>query len=436
MNNTNNGSNGNFYSIPDGHGIITDPSYYDYIPGDESYTLYLNTYNGYTHTSTSYGATVRDTQFPVSVLTAQGYAYFTVDVSIAGGAVFPAITSVHVTTYSSSSGSGLDGSGGQSFCYTTITVNRSNGSGTTTVIYHRCGLNLLPDTNKQQSTKMPGDCPDLEGDIGIDTTSLTMSILNSIGVSARSSEGLWLNTQASLDDLLGLDNFLSDNTSSINGVDTVSQEAADFANLAIEALMNGEISSFEEVTYVVEAAEDPIENMSDYLDCFDNSQSASITIYVNEPTDGYNYILGEDLAGHTFVSLKQGDNIASYGFYPESALSSIFRGTQGTMEDNSNTEFDVSLTINNISPSRLQAIINLSISYSISDYHLSQRNCTDIGVELANLAGLPIPECNANPVYFFGSTPGKLGEYMRNLTLPTGVTRNITGGNSPDNNCN
>lgn len=55
---------------------------------------------------------------------------------------------------------------------------------------------------------------------------------------------------------------------------------------------------------------------------------------------------------------------------------------------------------------------------------------------MGNLAGLPIPECNANPVCFFGSTPGRLGEYIRNTELPDGVSRNTDGGNSPTNNCN
>ncbi len=216
----------------------------------------------------------------------------------------------------------------------------------------------------------------------------------------------------------------------------IDSNITDFASAAIDAHCSGEIESLDEVIYVIESAEDPIENMEEYLDCFDTTQSASLTIYVNEPIDGTNSLIGRDRVGHTFVSIQQGSNMASYGFYPNSMLSSLVGGTQGVMEDNSNTEYDVSITINNISPSNLQKIITLSKSYAISDYHLSQRNCTDMGIALGNLAGLPIPECNANSIYFFGSTPGRLGEYMRNLTLPTGVTRNITGGNSPDNNCN
>ncbi|MFI0429473.1 hypothetical protein [Mariniflexile sp. HMF6888] len=188
---------------------------------------------------------------------------------------------------------------------------------------------------------------------------------------------------------------------------------------------------------IVEGPDKPITNMADYLKCLDPTQSATLTIYVNEPDNNSTNLLGPDGVGHTFVSIQQGNNIASFGFYPVYGIPSLITPVDGVMGDNSNTEYDVSLTINNVSPSNLQKIINRAISYSISDYSLEQQNCTDMGIDLGNLAGLPIPECNANPIYFYGSTPGRLGEYIRNLSSPpSGVTRNTNGGNSPSNNCN
>lgn len=153
--------------------------------------------------------------------------------------------------------------------------------------------------------------------------------------------------------------------------------------------------------------------------------------------DGTNSLIGRDRVGHTFVSIQQGNNVATYGFYPVNSKSSLVMSGDGIMGNDSNTKYDVSLTLNNITPSNLQKIISLSTSYAISDYDLEGRNCTDMGIDLGNLAGLSIPECNANPIYFFGSTPGRLGEYIRNLTtLPNGVIKNTDGGNSPSNNCN
>ena len=198
------------------------------------------------------------------------------------------------------------------------------------------------------------------------------------------------------------------------------------------------IASFGESSEnVVEGPDTPIENMSDYLNCFNtgiDAPSSKITIYVDEPTNNSDALYGSDSVGHTFVSIQQGNNIASFGFYPENSLLSFFTSVDGVMGNNSNTAFDVSLTIENISPTTLQSIINMSISFS--DYDLGGQNCTDLAIDLANIAGLDMPECNANPLYFYGSTPGNAAEYIRNLTLPSNTSRNTNGGTSSDNNCN
>jgi len=202
-------------------------------------------------------------------------------------------------------------------------------------------------------------------------------------------------------------------------------------------------------TVYVEAPDTSINNMSDYLDCFDTSQSgqdAKITIYVDEPVDGSNELVGADGVGHAFVSIQQGNNIATFGFYPISSLLSLYVSVDGIMGDNSNTTYDVSITIDNVPTTEftngtfstpLQSIINHVIAFSNSNYDINGQNCTDLAIDIANMAGLPMPPCNANPIYFYGSTPGRAGEYIRNLTtLPTGVTKDLDGGISSDNNCN
>lgn len=205
----------------------------------------------------------------------------------------------------------------------------------------------------------------------------------------------------------------------------------------------------EQVDVIVDGPDIAIESMSDYLSCFDTSQSApdaKITIYVDEPVDGSNALVGADGTGHTFVSIEQGNNIATFGFYPVNGLPSLYFSVDGVMGDNSNTTYDVSITIDNVPTTEftngnfttpLQSIINHTIAFSNSNYDINGQNCTDLGIDIANLAGLPMPACNANPIYFFGSTPGRAGEYIRNLTiLPEGVSRDIDGGISSDNNCN
>ncbi len=193
---------------------------------------------------------------------------------------------------------------------------------------------------------------------------------------------------------------------------------------------------------VIDGPDVIIEDMEEYLNCFNTQSGASnakVTVSVDEPLEDSVLIwtVGDGV-GHTFITIEQGDNIASFGFYPLYSLPSLFTPVQGVMGDNSNTEYDVSLIISNISPSDLQLVIEHAINYANLEYDLNWNNCTDMGISMANLIGIPIPECNANPITFFGSTPGRLGRYIRSLStpLPDNVERNKSGGNSPSNNCN
>jgi hypothetical protein len=45
-----------------------------------------------------------------------------------------------------------------------------------------------------------------------------------------------------------------------------------------------------------------------------------------------------------------------------------------------------------------------------------------------------IHSCESPRIYWNGQTPATLGEVIRLMTLPSGVTRNTTGGTTPTNN--
>lgn len=69
-------------------------------------------------------------------------------------------------------------------------------------------------------------------------------------------------------------------------------------------------------------------------------------------------------------------------------------------------------------------------------YNLGSMNCTDLAIIIfESQTGIDIPSCES-PSPWLGQTPGTLGQVIRNLVLPTGVTRNTTGGNAPANNSN
>lgn len=193
------------------------------------------------------------------------------------------------------------------------------------------------------------------------------------------------------------------------------------------------------ITIVANAPDTPIQNMEAHLDCFDTSQNATVTIYADQPNpnnpnlDHYMFNVG-----HSFITIQQGEHNVSYGFYPAEGVG-YFDATDGVMGNNENYAYDVSVTIN-ISGSTLQNLITHSISYSNSDYDLTDSNCTSFAISSSNLIGLNVPLSECIGLYGLGNTgatPAAFGNYLRNMDLPEGATRNTSGGTSPnDNGCN
>lgn len=139
-----------------------------------------------------------------------------------------------------------------------------------------------------------------------------------------------------------------------------------------------------------------INNINDYLKCFDLTQPASFTIWVDQPTANSNTAWsGNPLSqegpnvGHTFISIKQGNIRRVLGFYPSTPVDLENPASPGVLQNNSAHEFDVSLSVV-ISPTKLSSVINYIKTKSDSIYNLNSYNCTDFGMGLANLAGISL----------------------------------------------
>ncbi|MFV0539749.1 MAG: hypothetical protein ACK5MZ_00735 [Aestuariibaculum sp.] len=176
--------------------------------------------------------------------------------------------------------------------------------------------------------------------------------------------------------------------------------------------------------------EKPITNPNDIDDCFDFSELAKLTIYVNEPNPGSGDTSNGRFAGHAFVSIEQGNNISTFGYYPVSnyIIPGINNSSNAILGHDGNDPFSVSVSTY-ISGSQLQQILNKAINFT-PIYHLNTYNCTDFVIELGNLAGMGLPEANGTWTGGGGSNPGTLGLYIRNLIPPNGITTNTTGGNA------
>lgn len=192
---------------------------------------------------------------------------------------------------------------------------------------------------------------------------------------------------------------------------------------------------------VIEEPDNPIEDMESYLDCFNTSQGATVTIYADQPNpDNPNddvWIPTGDV-GHAFISIEQNGHLVSYGFYPASGWG-LLSSTDGVMGDDQNHEFHVSASIS-ISGSILAELISESINFSNASYNLQGSNCTSFVVSAANIVGFDIPLSDCIGSYgigMSGPSPARLGGYMRDMDLPPGATMNTLGGTSPDSNpCN
>lgn len=225
-----------------------------------------------------------------------------------------------------------------------------------------------------------------------------------------------------------------------------SQESIEEITNILDLINDGKINGEE----VLVGPDTPITNMSDYLSCFNTSQGATITIYADQPKNGsHNLYSQNDGVGHAFISIKQGDNIATLGFYPQSSVGSIipnnltldptdFFSTPGVFGNNQGHTFDVSLTVP-INSSNLTNLINgiITVAEDNPIYNLGSLNCTDFVIlAIESNTNINIPNCESPRPYWNGQTPGTLGEVIRNMPTPAGGSKNTDGGNAPNNNCN
>lgn len=185
----------------------------------------------------------------------------------------------------------------------------------------------------------------------------------------------------------------------------------------------------------------------EYIDC-SNSENSSfeMTLYADQPTpnsrDPYSGIPGVSLdVGHTFLSLVTnfgGSNTTiTYGFYPSQAVDLQNPIVDMAINDDGGHEFSSSITIQ-LTCDQFNQAINNSISATSNNYDLNNYNCTDYGIEIANLASLGVLD-TTSPWVFMGKTygnssnPGDLGEDIKDI--PNGNI-NSNGGTAPLTNCN
>ncbi|MRX39065.1 hypothetical protein GJU43_07240 [Flavobacterium sp. LC2016-23] len=167
--------------------------------------------------------------------------------------------------------------------------------------------------------------------------------------------------------------------------------------------------------------------------CFDKTKPAVLTVYVQQPNENTRDKIGANSVGHTFIGIQQGTIQRLIGFYPDSPNASLISSQKSELHDNSNTLYHVSISIG-IDADKLSSIINYINDYS-KTYDLNNYNCSDFAIGAAEKGGLKLPKTtgsyNAVIVNFKGRNPGDLGQDIRNMNIPGGVTKSVIKGNAP-----
>lgn len=125
----------------------------------------------------------------------------------------------------------------------------------------------------------------------------------------------------------------------------------------------------------------PISDIKKFLSCLNTAASANLTVYAEKSN------LSNLNVGHAFISISQGNNIMTYGFYPENGYDKSFSGP-GIMGDNGGDFYNVSGNIGQITPKQLQQIISLSVKYQNSWYDIDANNCSDFTADVLNIVGV------------------------------------------------
>lgn len=195
------------------------------------------------------------------------------------------------------------------------------------------------------------------------------------------------------------------------------------------------------------------------MDCFENvnpsaNATFSVKIFVEQPVPNTTETYSGSDPGHTFIEMSINDPSSTsvsqiFGYYPSGSVNPIpgpFYDitADGEIRNNGSHNYHVSASID-IDNNTFFDIVNYINLFgnNIPEYNLNDYNCTDFGINIANQAGMNLPDTYGEWKKFGiklggGSNPGNLGQDIRTLSVPGVTVNTTTGSNSPngDGPCN
>lgn len=200
-------------------------------------------------------------------------------------------------------------------------------------------------------------------------------------------------------------------------------------------------------------AENAISNILQYNKCFDNipgnDHTYQITVCVDQPVAGSRQSWGiNDVGGtsgtgnpvsvgHTFLIFKETTPtrtvIRNVGFYPKSSVNPYSISDEGVLNNDNSHDYNIALTVT-MTSSQFNAALNYINQGNNGGYtyNLNSYNCTTFAIDALAAAGVHLPATTGSWLNGSGFNPGDLGEDIRNMTLPSNMTRTTMYGTHPN----
>ncbi|GGD19426.1 hypothetical protein [Hyunsoonleella pacifica] len=226
----------------------------------------------------------------------------------------------------------------------------------------------------------------------------------------------------------GIQLFLKDNN--------FSNESINIAKALIDIFRENTGLSFEEALLkanivIVDAGQPKIDPEKE-LECFDLNQGAKLIVYVQQPRENSDAIVGPNEVGHAFIGIEQGEIVRQVGFYPDSevGLTGVGDDYNSAIKTNYDYLYHVSIS-QDISKDQLTSIVNYIIDFPAT-YNTNDYACTDFAIAVGNKGGMKLPSTTVGSLLFEGRSPGQLGQEIR--AMESTPTRTITTkkGKSPN----
>jgi hypothetical protein len=196
-------------------------------------------------------------------------------------------------------------------------------------------------------------------------------------------------------------------------------------------------------TITIPTGDNVIGSISDYLKCFDNvpgnDHTYKVTLCVAQPYPGTRENWGFSgsgavngsgavFVGHTFLILTETTPnktiTRNVGFYPKSNVSPFSPSAQGHLNNDANSDYNISLTITMTNSQFAQILQYIQLGNNSGFmYNLNSNNCSTFALNALKAGGINLPRTEGSWLNGSGLNPGDLGEDIRAMSLSSNMSR-------------